>query len=114
MATIRNLESMSDKSSSCVARRIALKNINFIANKYEVLALQLILRSRLLLQKTVISLRIKKQSHILRISEVCLCIYKSPPLVHVQSPVNPIGIFPSYLSKVHFNIILPFAVGADS
>jgi len=105
---------MTDKSSSCVVRRITLKNINLIANKYEVLALQLILWIRLLLQKIVISLLIKKQPHILLISEVRLCAYKSPPLVRVQSPVNPIDIFPSYLSKVRFNIILPFAVGADS
>jgi len=91
-----------------------LKNINLIANKYEVLALRLILWIRLLLQNIVISLLIKKQPHILLISEVRICIYKSPPLVHVQSPMNPIRIFPSYLSKVRFSIILPFAVGADS
>jgi hypothetical protein len=76
-------------------------------------SIELILWSRLL-QKIVISPLIKKQPRISRISEVRLCMYKNPPLVHVQSPMNPIDIFPSYLSKVRFNIILPFAVGADS
>jgi hypothetical protein len=34
-------------------------------------------------------------------------IHKSPPLVPILSPINPIHIIPSYLSKMHFNIVHP-------
>jgi hypothetical protein len=32
--------------------------------------------------------------------------HKIPPLVSVLSNINPVYITPSYLSKIHFNIIL--------
>jgi hypothetical protein len=31
---------------------------------------------------------------------------KSPPLVPIQSQINPVRTTPSYLSKIRFNIIL--------
>jgi hypothetical protein len=34
-------------------------------------------------------------------------VHKSPPLVPILSHINPIHIIPSYLSKIHFNIVHP-------
>jgi hypothetical protein len=34
-------------------------------------------------------------------------VHKSPPLVPILSHVNPIHTIPSYLTKIHFNIVHP-------
>jgi len=37
--------------------------------------------------------------------------HKSPPLPSILSPMNPVHTFPPFLSKIHFNIILPSLFG---
>jgi hypothetical protein len=34
-------------------------------------------------------------------------VHKSPPLVPTLSQIDPIPTIPSYLSKIHFNIVHP-------
>jgi hypothetical protein len=34
-------------------------------------------------------------------------IHKSPPLVPILSQIDPVPTIPSYLSKIHFNIVHP-------
>jgi hypothetical protein len=34
-------------------------------------------------------------------------VHKSPSLVPILSQINPVDTTPSYLSKIHFNIIPP-------
>jgi hypothetical protein len=46
-------------------------------------------------------------SNILCNQNVHSCAHKSPPLLPIQSKISPVHSTLSYLSKIHFNIILP-------
>jgi hypothetical protein len=39
-------------------------------------------------------------------------VHKSPPLVPILSQIDPIPTIPSYLSKIHFNIVHPPTCGS--
>jgi hypothetical protein len=41
-------------------------------------------------------------------------VHKSPSLVHILSQINPVYTTPSYLSKVHFNIVHHLRFGLPS
>jgi hypothetical protein len=41
-------------------------------------------------------------------------VHKSLPLVHILSQTDSVHTIPSYLSKIHFNIVLPSTVSRDS
>jgi hypothetical protein len=41
-------------------------------------------------------------------------VQKSPPLVPILSHIDPIHSIPSYLSKIHFNIVYPPTLGLPS
>jgi hypothetical protein len=49
----------------------------------------------------------KEFPDILRNLKVHYSVYKNPPLVPILSQMIPVHTTSSYLSKIHFNIILP-------
>jgi hypothetical protein len=49
----------------------------------------------------------RKFPAILRNPKVHHCVHKSPPLVPILSQFDPVHTIPSYLCKIHFNIVHP-------
>jgi hypothetical protein len=65
------------------------------------------LRSWALPEKLPIIQPFRKFPAILRKPKAHRRVHRSPPLVPILSHLDPVHTIPSYLSKIHFNIVLP-------